>query len=454
MLEEERNKYFEQAREATLAEISTNQQAMLDEASAGSGQQPEQQGVYVGHGMTMPEGLAQQVNGPQEQAAPEAAPFESPINPNLVADAAQEYQGVDTGKFTVPSGLVKQANDAAVAAQNPSASPFDDAVDQAYAEKEAQQKQAEMARILDPRVQRAENSRKWIAGIGDALASIANMVGTGNDAASQKQTYMLPGVNEAIEQDRRRRADQYQKQLDRINQLELQKQKAAADAAEKQREREFKAAQNEAERKQRQEQSDRDFKYKQDKDARDFDYKKDQDAKKSALDEWKAKQTVAQGWSRIAKMKDNNNPSGGDGEDNGSNGRFSGKKGGGIKEAKIDYNAMLDEIAERNGCADWADLSNRAKNDRNLRGIYNQFDLGKDKAGAAKIEGMISSYARNYAPEFWAHYFGESPQGGVNFNEYKSGAGAPAANAGGTLGSIMSSTPQGGSRGRNRRRDK
>ena len=115
---------------------------------------------------------------------------------------------------------------------------------------------------------------------------------------------------------------------------------------------------------------------------------------------------------------------------------------------------MLDEIAERNGCADWADLSNRAKNDRNLRGIYNQFDLGKDKDGAAKIEGMISCYARNYAPEFWAHYFGESPQGGVNFNEYKSGAGAPAANAGGTLGSIMSSTPQGGSRGRNRRRDK
>ena len=126
-----------------------------------------------------------------------------------------------------------------------------------------------------------------------------------------------------------------------------------------------------------------------------------------------------------------------------------------IKEAKTDYNSMLDEIAENNGCENWADLTNRAKNDRSLRAVYSQFDLGKDKAGAAKIEGMISSYAKNYAPEFYEHYFGISAgDGNIDFNAYKTtGAGQAAAPSGGsTLSGIMSSSQQG--TGRKKRKDK
>ena len=418
MPEEEKNRYFEQARQATLAEIAGNQQALVEQQAA--------QGVA-------PAADVQQ----QPVVQPEEAPL--PAGPALpTAPAVMQAQEQPVGLDDWMNGIESQIA--------------------------ARQREREMAKILDPRAQRAENSRKWIAGIGDALASMANMIGTGHDAANQQQTYMLPGVNEALEQDRARRTAQYQKQLDQMNQLMMQQYKDAAADARQQKQIEAADKRAADDRAAREKQNEAANKLARDK--FEADKAKQDEANKLAArrqDETERHNRVSENLDRqrVAKMKDNRIPDGTGAEggaDNGG-GRYSGKKGGGIKEAKVDYNAMLDEIAERNGCVDWADLSNRKNNDRNLRNIYNQFDLSKDKAGAAKIEGMISHYAKDWAPEFHKFYFGGGKvDDGIDFNGFKPGAPNAQTNnsgyqntTGGTLESIMSSTPDSG---RKKKREK
>ena len=454
MLEEERNKYFEQARQATLAEIAGNQQAMLDNAMAVPEPAPTQlDEVVVAENR-------QQMPSMQGQAVAQTTP-------DLAGNAPRQFETIPqyVAPIEGPNQVQAPEQAAGLAGQRPVQQPgmalpgaevqspaglagYDDWLNKTYAEAENRRKQAEMDRLLDPRMQRAENSRKWIAGIGDALASIANMVGTGHGAANQKQTYMLPGVNEAIEQDRARRAQGYQKNLDRLNALELQ----AAKDKQAELDRAAKKEKDDADRAFNREKWEADTKHKQDQLQRQLDQDKfnnDLNTRKQEESERHNRSQESINWYK-AKKGDN-----GPGEDdgNGSGSRFTGKRGGGMKEAKLDYNSMLNIIAEDNGCENWADLTNRAKNDRTLRAIYNQFDLGKDKAGAAKIEGMISSYAKDYAPDFYEHYFGRSAgDGNIDFNAYKTaGAGSAAAPSGGsTLSGIMSSNPQGGKKKRNK----
>ena len=470
MLEEERNKYFEQARQATLAEIAGNQQAMLDNAAAEQVGTIEPAYAFADRKpMDNPQGVAGtqegQLQAPAnptpygEEQTPRPEPVPAKVGaysfgalpvingPTAQAETMQEPSGINgeiqmSGKRIVPGAEV----------QNPAGlAGYDKWLADTFAEAENRRKQAELDRLLDPRMQRAENSRKWIAGIGDALASIANMVGTGHGAANQKQTYMLPGVNEAIEQDRARRAQGYQKNLDRLNALEIQKAKNDAEAAKQAADLEYKTKKDDADRAFNREKWEADTKHKQDQLQRQLDQDKfnnDLNTRKQEENERHNRSQESINWYK-AKKGDN-----GPGEDdgNGSGSRFTGKRGGGMKEAKLDYNSMLNIIAEDNGCENWADLTNRAKNDRTLRAIYNQFDLGKDKAGAAKIEGMISSYAKDYAPDFYEHYFGRSAgDGNIDFNAYKTaGAGSAAAPSGGTLSGIMSSNPQGGKKKKNK----
>lgn len=360
MPEEERNKYYEQARQATLAEIAGNQQAMLE--------QPVQAVDMTGL-------------------------------PELEGPTAPAVAGLEPAKETVS---------------------YDAWLDNTSAEKEAMNKEAEIQEILDPRIQRAESSRRWIAGIGDALASMANLMGTAHDASNQRQTYMLPAVDQAIEQDRARRQAQHQRQLDRINKLQVQQlkeQRADARTAAQI------GAQNEraaGDRAVRQANNDIVNQLARDK------FEADQQRQKTVddLNERKQQETERHNrkqegiaWARVSRMKDNRPAGGGDA---GSDARYSGSRGGGMKDAKTDYNAMLDEIAVRAGATDWADLTNRSKNDRSMRELYNKFDLGKDKAGNVKIEGMISSYAGNYAPEFHEYYFGKDGSDKVDFSGFKS----------------------------------
>lgn len=427
MPEQELNKYYEQARRATLAQIAGNQEQLV---------QSQQQSLP----------MAQVMRASEELNAPLPAGPAIPQGQAQVQAPAGLYQ--DRGLEAMPGGPELPAGQAVMQAQEQPVG-LDDWMAGMEEERARRSRELEMAQILDPRAQRAENSRKWIAGIGDALASMANMVGTGNDAANQPQTYMLPGVNAAVEQDRARRTAAYQKQVDRINQIILQQAKDAAADARQQRQIDAADKRAAADREARARQNETANKLARDK----FESDK---AKQEAADKLAARRqeeterhnkvAEQQGWSRIAKMKDNNNPGAGDGEGGNGGGRFSGRKGGGIKDAKTDYNAMLDEIAERNGCVDWADLTNRARNDRTLRGVYNQFDLSKEKAGSAKIEGMISHYAKDYAPEFHSYYFGGGVDDKVDFSGYKPAAQQSTATSGGTLADIMSSGQDNGKR--------
>lgn len=384
MPEEERNRYYEQARQATLAQIAGSQQAMLES--------PVAEQLPAGRTIDVP-----------------------PVMEAPTAPAVTEQQQKPVG--------------------------FDAWFNNTWSEKAALQKQAEIKDILDPRVQRAENSRKWIAGIGDALASMANLIGTGNDAARQPQHYMLPGVNAAIEQDRARRNALYQKELDRKNALmmkELEERGKDARAAAQIGAQNDRAAADRAAR-----QANNDIVNQLARDKFDADQQRqktidDLNERKQQETERHNRKQEGIAWARVSRMKDNRHAGGGDA---GSDSRYSGSRGGGMKDAKTDYNAMLDEIAVRAGATDWADLTNRSKNDRSMRELFNKFDLGKDKAGNVKIEGMISSYAGNYAPEFHEYYFGkDGGSGKIDFAGFK--AKKPASGSS-TLSGIMNSQPKG-----------
>ena len=90
---------------------------------------------------------------------------------------------------------------------------------------------------LDAEALKNERSRKVIAGMGDAISSIVNLIGTMNGAYDQKQTFMEPRLRDAIEQDRAKRRLQMDKlrsnvqnQVNYENQIRLAmaKQDAAA----------------------------------------------------------------------------------------------------------------------------------------------------------------------------------------------------------------------------------
>ena len=76
---------------------------------------------------------------------------------------------------------------------------------QGVAQRDQAQAELNTAVAEDETQQRNERSRKVIAGMGDAISSIVNLVGTMNGAYDQKQVFMEPRLRDAIEQDRQRR---------------------------------------------------------------------------------------------------------------------------------------------------------------------------------------------------------------------------------------------------------
>ena len=101
------------------------------------------------------------------------------------------------------------------------------------------QKTLDEAITEDETQQRNERSRKVIAGMGDAISSIVNLVGTMNGAYDQKQVFMEPRLRDAIEQDRQRRYAKMerlranvQQQINKVQSLKgaIARQQAAEDA--------------------------------------------------------------------------------------------------------------------------------------------------------------------------------------------------------------------------------
>ena len=75
------------------------------------------------------------------------------------------------------------------------------------------QQESDRLKEVDESERRNETRRRYLAGFGDAISSIANLVYTTKDAPSQPQTYSSPLVNASIEKERARRKAEY----DQIN---------------------------------------------------------------------------------------------------------------------------------------------------------------------------------------------------------------------------------------------
>ena len=75
----------------------------------------------------------------------------------------------------------------------------------------------------DATYQKRENAFKYIAGIGDAISGVANLVGTAHGAANQQQTYNAPGLMSKIESSRAQRTQKMEdlnKKIDELRQRE------------------------------------------------------------------------------------------------------------------------------------------------------------------------------------------------------------------------------------------
>ena len=79
------------------------------------------------------------------------------------------------------------------------------------------QKEADKAKEEDERVRRSESHRRYLAGIGDAFSSLANLYYTTKGSPNQVQTYASPLVNQSIERERARRKNEYDQIVARLD---------------------------------------------------------------------------------------------------------------------------------------------------------------------------------------------------------------------------------------------
>lgn len=118
----------------------------------------------------------------------------------------------------------------------------------------------------DEAMRRNERSRKVIAGLGDAISSVVNLVGTMNGAYDQKQVFMEPRLRDVVEQDRQRRYARIerqranvQNQINAINSLKMAGAKQAASERQAAAALAYKAANDAANRAQKQGEYDRNY---------------------------------------------------------------------------------------------------------------------------------------------------------------------------------------------------
>lgn len=81
------------------------------------------------------------------------------------------------------------------------------------------QAKRDAAQLKDETARRRENAFRYISGLGDTLSGVANLIGTANDAANQKQTYNSSAVVQKAEAERKARKlemDDLSKRLDEL----------------------------------------------------------------------------------------------------------------------------------------------------------------------------------------------------------------------------------------------
>ena len=168
----------------------------------------------------------------------------------------------------------------------------------------------------DETAQKNERSRKVIAGLGDAISSIVNLIGTTQGAYDQKQVFMEPRLRDVIEQDRQRRYARIEKQranvqaqINAINNLKLAGAKMDAAARQNAANLAYKAAKDAADRDFKERDSQRKYDLQAQKNANDALFKeRDQERKEKDTESAIAarKANTAQGWVRANSYAERN----------------------------------------------------------------------------------------------------------------------------------------------------
>lgn len=372
----------------------------------------KEQGLYPGVEHPVEQSVEQQAAAPVQQVA--AAPAEDTQVGAKVRDRAMAngLYGPETGQ--VGEQAARRAMDtglfpSAPAQETSARGGYDALVDelsnpyrQRISDLEAEQQQVI---DLDAELQRKEDARKRIVALGDAFASFANLIGTAHGAENQEQTYASPLLAETIDKSRAARINRMQqirKNLDEqrdalINyqilndpnyyQNRLQQQRIDVQRGNQQLQ--YDKLANTVQHQGNQDQLARDkFEYQQDKDARTF-----------GLNQQKAQDASARGWAnynlskeRFAYQKEKDASGGG-----------SGGGGGWSKQASGNFNAMKTEIAKRAGFETWEEFAYdpemRSKNSALIR------EINEASSSPNKQQGVMSSYAEQYAPDFFEKFY-------------------------------------------------
>ena len=146
----------------------------------------------------------------------------------------EELDGVSSDGITVSEEQIEKLNDQYEAIKQGIEGSYTEqttAVDRAYGTQEtALGKLVEEAETLrgqkkeqDEQARRRENAYRYIAGIGDAISGVANLVGTAKGAASQTQYYNAPAVIQKAEASRKERKLEMDKLKERLDELSAQK---------------------------------------------------------------------------------------------------------------------------------------------------------------------------------------------------------------------------------------
>lgn len=254
----------------------------------------------------------------------------------------------------------------------------------------------------DPKLRRAEDARKWIVGVGEALASVANLGAVANNASNQTYRFMTPEVDKAIEKDRLRRKADIQKLNDEIDNIQAQKMRLRASMY-SQEAKERMNAENNATRLKIAEGKNELGKMKEERLAKDSEEKRAAMWARIEATKKRNDELTAMGRERIAISKDRMAL---------AEKKWEAKsKNGGSGSVEFAYSNMLNEIARDFDFTNWKELEESAKmGDQYARQMVNMFSIPKDKANIGKMKAMISEYAEDYAPEFYEEYFNIQPE--------------------------------------------
>lgn len=265
----------------------------------------------------------------------------------------------------------------------------------------------------DETAQRNERSRKVIAGLGDAISSIVNLVGTTQGAYDQKQVFMEPRLRDTIEQDRQRRYAKMerqranvQSQINAINNLKLAGEKIESAERQNAANLAYKAAKDAADRSQKQGEYDRNYdlkerQYREDSARKDADQSRKERETDSIIAARKA--SSAQGWARTNSYVERNNNLNKGGS--GGSGRGSGKW-----YDTNNFQEFQDEIArsitvDGKRYSSWDELSadRGAMRDPNVRAMLSELSQANtsDKQRAA-----VQKYI-DHAPTWKGKYWGQ-----------------------------------------------